>query len=278
MNFYLRQGDAASFWPWARLAFDRAYGDSTALFDLCWSMATDPSDAYDKAVPHSHEILRAYVAYLVSRGRLPSAAQPARDLLAQASPEDRDLILDYCDRLLDIAPAEALGVWNAACSRGLLPYKPAGRLVDVVNPAFTDDPLQKAFDWKLVDSLQIPTARVPSGGMEFSFNGRQPESIELMSQTISIPARRNWRLTVEYQTERIASPSGLLITMEDRITRQPLANGPLPPSETGIRQTVAFRSPASGLAALHFRYQRPLGSVRTEGTLTVRSVHIEAAP
>jgi hypothetical protein len=66
--------------------------------------------------------------------------------------------------------------------------------------------------------------------------------------------------------------------MEDRITRQLLANGSLPPSDAGIRQTVAFRSPASGLAALHFRYQRPLGSVRTEGTLTVRSVHIEAVP
>jgi hypothetical protein len=278
MNFYFRQGDTVRFWRWARLACERVYGDPATIFDLCWRMAAEPSEVYDKAIPRDHAILRAYTAYLVSRGRIPSAAQPARDLLAQASAEDRDLVLDYCDRLVDISPAEALSVWNAACSRGLLPYGPAGHPVDLVNPAFAADPLQKAFDWKLVDAVQVPTARVPSGGMEFSFNGRQPESIELMSQTISIPARPNWRLIVEYQTERIASPSGLLITMEDRITRQLLANGSLPPSDPGIRQTVAFRSPASGLAALHFRYQRPLGSVRTEGTLTVRSVHIEAVP
>jgi tetratricopeptide (TPR) repeat protein len=278
MNFYFRRGDAVRFWHWARLACERAYGDPAPMFDLCWRMAAEPAEVYEKAIPRDHAILRAYTAYLVSRGRIASAAQPARDLLAQASAEDRDLVLDYCDRLVDISPAEALWVWNAACSRGLFPYGPAGHPVDLVNPAFAADPLQKAFDWKLVDAVQVPTARVPSGGMEFSFNGRQPEAIELMTQTIPVPAGRNWRLAVEYQTERVANPTGFLMTIEDRPTRHLLANGPLPPSESGVRQSLVFASPASGLVTLRFRYQRPLGSVRTEGTLTVRTVHLTEAP
>lgn len=279
MNFYVRRNQLAPFWRWARLAFERAYGDSSPLFDLCWRMAADPAEVYEKAIPRTHDILRSYLAYLVFHGRLPAAAQPARDLMAQAAAGDRGLLLAYCDRLIDISPAEALWVWNEACRRGLLPYEPLypEQLATVVNPAFTNEPLQIAFDWNVMDMQQISTARLPAGGIEFSFSGRQPEAVEMMAQTFPVLAGKSYRLTVEYQTEGIAGPTGLLVVAEDRKGGRQLGATALAASEGGGRQSFGFQSPASGLVTLRLRYQRPSGSVRAEGTLTVHSVRLEAA-
>jgi hypothetical protein len=278
MNFYVRRNRPVAFWRWARLAFERAHGDSSPLFDLCWRMAADPDEIYQKAIPRTHDILRSYLDYLLSRGRLPAAAQPAHDLLAQAATGDRDLILAYCERLIDTSPAEALRVWNEACRHGLLPFEPLHpeQLAAVVDPTFAHDPLQTAFDWKVREMEQISTARLPAGGMEFSFSGRQPEAVEMMAQTLPVLAGYRYRITVEYQTERIAGPTGLLVEAADRQGGRQLGTVELAVSEGLGRQALEFQSPASGLVTLHLRYRRPSGSVRAEGTLTVRSVHLEA--
>jgi tetratricopeptide (TPR) repeat protein len=277
MRFYARREQPAEFWHWARLAFERAYGDSSPLFDLCWQMAVEPHEVYEKAIPRSHEILRSYLTYLLSRGRLPAAAQPAHDLVAQAIPSDRDLILDYTERLLEVSPSEALSIWNAACRRAVLPYPPV-QPWQIVDGSFTHEALQKGFDWKIVNTPQLPIATLPGGGVEFSFTGKQPESIELLAQTVSVPPSRNSRLTVDYRTDRIDRPGGIRMEAEDRQTHRLLGSIPLTPSEPAVRQALAFESPPSGFVVVRFRYIRPLGSVRTEGTLTLRTVGLEPAP
>jgi hypothetical protein len=279
MNFYARRAQPAAFWPWARLAFERSYGDSSSLFDLCWRMAADPAEVYEKAIPRTHDVLRSYLGYLVFHGRLPAARQPARDLSTQAVADDRGLLLEYCERVIDVSPADALWVWNESCRRGILPYEPLHpeQSPAVVNPTFTNEPLQKAFDWNVMDMQQISTARLPGGGIQFSFSGRQPEAVEIMAQTFPVIAGRSYRLTLDYRTEAIATPTGILVVAEDRQGARPLASAALPASDAGGRQSFGFQSPASGLVTLRLRYRRPLGSVRAEGTFTVRSVRLEAA-
>jgi hypothetical protein len=258
MSFYARQGDSAAFWRWARLAFERGHGDLTPLFNLCWQMAGDPAEVYEKAIPRNRFMLRSYVAYLLSRGTAAALPGPARDLVAVASPVDADLILAACDRL------QSLDLWNAACLRGVIPYDPLDpdRSPSLVNPGFRNKPLQQGFDWKVLQHNEIATSLLPDGGIEFSFSGRQPESVLLLSQVAPIPAGKRWRLSIEYRTERVSNPSGLYF--EEVM---------LPASETIRTETVEFVGPT-----VRLRYQRPSGSVRTEGTVVIRFVRLESLP
>jgi hypothetical protein len=273
MSFYFRRGDSAAFWRWARLAFERGHGDLAPLFNLCWQMAADPAEVYDKAIPRNHFLLRSYVSYLLARGTAAALSQPARDLAAVATPKDADVLLAACDRLFEDSPAEAIALWNAVCLRGVIPYQPLDpdRAPALVNPGFRNAPLQQGFDWRVQRSSEISTALVPDGGIEFSFTGRQPQSVLLLWQRLPVPAGRRRRVSIEYRTDRVSSPSGLHFEVEDR------AGAMLPASETIRTETIEFVGPPSGAATIRLRYERPIGSVRTEGTVAIRFVRLEAA-
>lgn len=278
MGFYVRRREPERFWHWARLAFERAQADPAPLFDLCWQMAADPYETYDKAIPRSHDILASYLSYLVAHGRLSAAFRPGRDLLTLAVPGDREVLLTYADSLIDFSPTESLHVWNEVCRRGLLPYSPIDpeHAPALVNPTFKYPPVSRAFDWKMCDLPQVATAQLPDGGVEFSFDGRQPEVLEMLSQTVPLVAGRKYRIALEYRTERIEDPSGILLIIEDRKAGPPIASAPIAASQTGRATEAAFDCPASSLISLHLRYQRPLGMSRTEGTLTLRKVELGA--
>lgn len=278
MSFYRRRGNADAFWRWARLAFERGYGDLSPLFNLCWQMAADPSDVYEKAIPRTHLMLRSYVSYLLSRVLVAQLTQPSRDLLAVATPKDADLLLPYCDRLLDRSPAEALAIWNEMCRRRVIPYLPLDpdRAPSLVNPDFRNDPLQHGFDWRIQPNSDIATTILPDGGLEYSFTGRQPQAALLLSQLTPVPAGRRRRLTIAYHTDRVVNPSGLHFEARDRAGAT-LAGGPLPASDTIRTYSIVFAGGLSGLTEVRLRYERPLGSVRTEGILVIQSVRLEAA-
>jgi hypothetical protein len=277
MRFYARQGRTAEFWRWARLALERAYGDLSPLFDLCWSMAAEPQEVYTKAVPPTHTVLKGYLTYLVDRGRTAFAAPIAHALLPEAGPADRDVLLEYCERLIDLSPADAIATWNASCRRGLLPYEPLDpqHHPRIVNADFSRDPVSRGFDWKLTAPPEVSTARLPDGGMELSFNGRQAEAVELISQVVPTVSGRKYRVSVDFQTENIAKPSGLTISADDPKGGPSLGSADLTPSEAAGAVALEFTGPPPGAVAVRFRYRRPLGSVRTEGTLIIRHVQLE---
>jgi len=269
MRFYARQSRAAEFWVWARRAIDRSYGDRSPLFDLCWTMARDPEEVYSKAVPPTRVALEAYVDYLLARGRSSVAATPATDLAAQAVAEDRELLLNYCDRRMDDAPSESVSIWNSLCRRGLLPYRPLDTGAPaVVNAEFSDNPFGRAFDWKLASTHDPSNARIPGGGLEFSFGGHQAEEIELISQKLWLISGKKYVVLTDFQTENVTFPGGFTVSVDDR-------SAPLPPADRLATVPLEFRAPASGVATLRVRYRRPLGSVRTEGTLILRRFRIE---
>jgi hypothetical protein len=270
MSFYSHRRDGPAFWRWAHLAFERGYGDLSPLFNLCWQMAGDAGEVYNKAIPREHLLLRSYVSYLVSRGIVGALEQPARDLIAVATPKDLDVLLPAFDGLIGQSPAEAVDLWNAACLRRVIPYKPLDpeRSPALVNPDFKNTPLQQGFDWRIQPNSEIASTLLPDGGIEFSFTGRQAPAALLLSQlTPVLPGRR--RLTIEYQTDRVSSPSGFHFEAHEG------GGGMLPPSDMSRTYTIPFVGDKSGLATVRLRYERPLGSVRTEGTLTIRSIRLD---
>ncbi len=279
-GFYFRQGNSAEFWHWARLSLEMSYGDRAPLFDLCWRMAGDPGEVYEKAVPRTHEVQLAYVEYLVARERFAAALGPAYDLIAAANSDARAVILQICDGLAIHSPAEALRLWNQACRVHLLPYEPVdpGANAAVVNAGFAHDPLQRGFDWKFLENPDISAVRLPAGGLRLSFSGHQPEAIDLLTQLLPVNPGSHYRLTVAYRTEAIPDPTGLLLGLEDGINRHPLQSTSLAAADQAGEAALAFDAPSSGVALIRFRYQRPFGSVRTDGRLTLRTVRIENQP
>ncbi len=86
-NFYLRRENPAEFWKWMRLALQVSYGDRRPAFDLCWRMSEDPREILTRAIPERHEVLAAYLAYLLEEHRLPAAAAVALKLAAAGDPK-----------------------------------------------------------------------------------------------------------------------------------------------------------------------------------------------
>jgi hypothetical protein len=278
MGYYYRRNLPDPFWHWARKSFEVAYGDSTDLFDLCWEMANSPLEIYARAVPPRRDVLRAYIRYLLDHRSAADAEQPVLDLLTQALPEDRDLAVSYCDRLLPDSPSAAARIWNAACRHALLPYPPfaEGPGTVIVNPEFRYPLLGKAFDWKVAAFPALASVVLPAGGIELSLNGRQPEDFQLLTQLVSLPAGRR-QLYVEYQTAGLPAPTGLAWLLEDANTHQPLAITPIPPSSSWARQFVAVDLPQPRICTVSLLYRRPVGSTRAEGQLSLRKVGLEVS-
>lgn len=276
MRFYVQQGNATEFWRWARLALERSYGDRGPLFDLCWRMAGEPEEVYERAVPRDSVLIRSYVSYLLARDRPMAAVRPACDLLKSgASTADRDLALNLCERLIGVSAADAIRVWNAACSGGVFPYEPLAPEVRAtfVDGGFRYDPMQRGFAWKSVEHGDIAVNRLPAGGLELAFDGREPEGIDLLQQVLALAPNRRYRIGLEYQTEDMAALPGLLLSVA--VGHTLLGETGLAAAGQLVTGEVVFTAPRDGLTTLRLRYQRPLGEPRTEGRLTVRRANLQ---
>jgi len=73
-NFYFRQSRADDFWTWIRQALAVSYGDRTPAFDLCWRFSQNPKAILDRAIPDRHDVLAAYLIYLIDQHHLDAAA------------------------------------------------------------------------------------------------------------------------------------------------------------------------------------------------------------
>jgi hypothetical protein len=87
-NFYFRQGDSASFWPWAKLATRLTFDDYRPLLRLCDWLNADPSEVITR-LDGGPPLIRAYLDLLIGEHRLEDARQVARILKAQHDPTDQ---------------------------------------------------------------------------------------------------------------------------------------------------------------------------------------------
>jgi len=249
-NYYFRRGDDTHFWRSIREAFAVSYGDLTPMFDLCWRMTNQPAVVRAALGPNTR-LLDRYLSFLLAQNRLDAAVPIARELAAAARQQDLRLLLAACDRTFDLA------TWNALCGR-LLPYAPldpAGG-VSLTNPSFNFDPVLHGFDWRIPASPEISVARADSPhALRIALSGRQPESCELVYQYLPLVPHRRYRF--RFQTD--ARDPGLFWQILD--TRSPIA-----------RPDFVFESSDASLARLALIYRRPTGSVRLEGSITLRDL------
>jgi hypothetical protein len=256
-NFYFRQQKTDEFWKWMHLALEVSYGDRVPAFDLCWRAAQDTATIMARAIPERHEVVAAFLAYLL-RGNGPALDwTPVALRLSQwHDPGDRPLLYAELDRLLTgHQRAAAREIWIN------LGYPDPG--ASVFNPDFGPPRIGHGFDWWLVQnpgvthvSLDTPPAH------RIVFSGKQPESCELLRQYSGVRAGNRYLL--RWESRGIGSG----VAWHAGSSSAPLQAG----DDWTPGQLSFLATDDSDAVALS--YNRPLGEPRAEGSVDLRRVSI----
>jgi hypothetical protein len=240
-NYYFRRGDSDQFWKWMRLALEGSYGDRTPAFDLCWRMTGDPREILSRAIPERHDVIAAYLAYLLGSHRLAAALPVSLQLAAMAARGDQALLLAACDAFLDARDAaSARACWRA---------------------------VRYDFDWRLIEVPGVSHISLDaSSGRRVVFNGRQPESKELLHKIFDLQPEERYTLRWEARTQGLGADSGI----EWRISGQ---RAPLPSDENWRIGELVFAAHGD-LQDLVLFYHRPTGQPRAEGYVEIRGVSV----
>lgn len=280
-NFYFRRGEAEKFWEWARRAGEMVYGDARPLFRLCWEMTPDAGLILERVVPPRAVTLRQYLGFLISENHLEGAETVAERLARRGDPSEAGVLLDYCNRLLDMGWVEpAVRTWNRMTSGGVI----AGERLapeegaSLTNGGFRRRPLGRGFDWHLPAIAGVSvTWEGREGAVRVGFSGEQPEQSELLWQWAPVVAAGRYRLRFEYRTEGIAAPSGLAWRVSEARTRTELA-----PDTPGLAAgdwkpaEVRFEAPAAThLVRLALCYRRAAGTTRIQGAFWARGLQLD---
>ena len=189
-DFYFHRQDAEKFWPVVKAALAVSYGDVSAQFRNCWVLTSDPRTILESAIPDHPSVLRKYLDFLLTEGRLDAAVPVAHKVLAGADRDAAPSLLNYCDRMLaNWRGEEASLVWDGLVARKLM-----------ASPG-------RGFDWRFSPPDGIFADRTRSAGT-LTFTGRQAESAEILSQYVPLMPNRQYVLTVRYRASGIAQNRG----------------------------------------------------------------------
>ncbi len=255
-NFYFRRERPDEFWKWMRSSLEVSYGDRRPAFDLCWRMTQNSDVVLARAIPDRHEVLAAYVYYVMDQHR--EAVGPAA--LKVAGLHDRaDLpqLETACDLLIDSGKiVEARELWTQ------MGRAPAGL---IVNGAFTAEPSGHGFDWRPSRPEGVDYVAL-AGAYRIALSGQQPEFCELLRQFVTLEPGKLYALRWEARTRGFAAPSGI-----DWIVGA--TNAALEPSQDWQAGTAEFKAVKS-LMPITLAYRRPTGHARAEGSVEIRAVSL----
>lgn len=260
-NFYFRRANRELFWTWADRAASLTYDDFRPLLRLADQFEPDP----DRMLRHFQDVRRlrpSYLSFLIGDKRLGAAQQVAREMSNDRANDPQ--LIDLADRQLQAGNAiAAIELWNVASGFG--PLEPAaGRIL--TNGDLARAPLNLGFDWRLGQMDGVIQRWRPSE-LLFTLSGSQPETCVLLEQTIYL-VPRNFRLRFDYMTGKVP-PTGIHWALDNR-------EGPgIEPSDQW--REGQFDVPRThGLAHLKLFYRRESGTTRTEGSIEIRNLRLDA--
>jgi len=280
-EFYFRRRNTNHFWPALKAALATSYDDVTPLFEHAWELSND-AELILSVVPERPEVLDQYLTYIIDERKSLDTALPVADRLARyPAPASLDPMLNLCDRLLENGRAgEAVSVWNSLSRNKLVPY-PAldpGRGAVLTNARLVQPFLGRGFDWR-VGSAEGLYVRSRSGSepLRFGFSGRQPESLELLTQWLPLAGGRRYELRTAYNTGELEGNTGLSWRVLDAASATDLLGGRGRIAADGTNQGILFDAPReTRLARLVLAYSRVLGRERIAGWVALSNVRLEA--
>ncbi|HEY4085416.1 MAG TPA: carbohydrate binding domain-containing protein [Bryobacteraceae bacterium] len=277
MNYYFRRQNLPEFWKAARAALQTAYTDRREIFRLCFAV-DDNVPATRALLPSGHRPLVELLSFLMTTGRLTQAEDIASAVAAEAEPDDLNLLLGYVEQQTGKNDSTTIAVWNALCSRHLVPFSPLspGEGNIVTNGDFESN-IHRGFDWRPGAADGVAISHSYAGGESVELNGKQPESMVLIEQRIPVTAGKSYSISWQYQLDGATGDSGLRWAVEKGAVDPP--SGPLPVAASATLggtawQTgkFAFTSDHSGIDRLRLEYRRASETIRWKGTLQLRHV------
>jgi hypothetical protein len=275
-NIYFRHESPARFWFWAQKAAQMTPDDATALFRLAWYVSPNAPEIENRLQIKRPVIQSQFVYFLITQGNPAAVAEAASHLLAVNSKESTQTVLAACDWLIEHQHAGlAVPLWNGLAARIAYPPLAPDSTDAVTNGSFSKAPLSHGFDWRLA-TVEGVSSYLDPNTLGFEFSGEEPDSFQLLSQTVPVMPQRDYVLAVDYATSGIPPDSGL----EWQITSQRAVLGRTESLSAGQESTAhaCFIAPeGTAFVSLALSYQRRPGTVRVEGKLVLKKVRLSPA-
>jgi len=244
-NFYFRRGLKPEFQQWAKAAMRRMYDDPRPLFELSGRLGD-----FSLEVPDT--LRSAYAGWLIEKQKPVEAVRVAASLRPV---EDRESILGITESLQAVNPEVAFSIWRK------LNFTPS--------PDF-QPLLGRGFDWRIAQVEGIRAAPTEEPSLRIVFDGKEPESAEILSRVFLNQSTPGYHLRWESRTSATLGVPGVSWRIGS-------VSAPLKASDVW-QQAELTVPPVSGPSVrLALVYQRPAGSPRFDGTLWLRHVTLEAA-
>jgi hypothetical protein len=288
-NFYFRQRNDAQLFAWARQTLEVTPYDSNPVFVSLWLADPDP-ERIVAVIPPREQVVLQYASFLTQTNHL-DLAQAALNRAISLSPSrlplsesSRNTLLDthsdfILDRLLQTGRAsQAVQLWGRlAAASWIPPFSTPSVKHPLTNGYFQVPFWGHGFDWQVPSVSGVTVDQFPDlRNVRFTFSSTQPEACSLIQQLVPLQKGRRYRLTWVDDLDQIGRDSGIAWQIYTVPNGVPAPTGLTSPDLTSVAGSPAawdFQTPGSSdLFLLSLQYARPLGKVRIEGSLSLRSV------
>ena len=280
-NFYFRRGAPARFFPAARGILAFSQGDLAPVFRMAWALAPDPNRMLTEGMPDAPRPLIAYLNWLLAADLLDAADPVATSLRSRFPREGREALLSYCDLLIAAGRWErATGLWNDMDARKLIATGPV-RDHAILNASFRPGSFNRGFDWRLtsVDGIE---ALPDSPSLWIRLSGRQPDRVEIASQTLLFERGVSYRLHSRLESSGIDATLGLHWAFIDSRGNDTVSRSADLSADGNSEWTFAFDQSSSGTGRAPLRlvllYERPPAGPRGDGWVRIDSLSLEKLP
>ena len=278
-NFYFRHGRTAEFFRWATASLAITPYSPEPIFLQMWLMSQDGTKIA-RAMPDRPRILLPYAWFLSNNQRTGTIASVVRHLIGVTGKMDPrawgrdDLVAMIEDRLLAQGDGNsALAIWSSMAKAGWIQDDVPSPSHPVTNGKFQRPFYEHGFDWIPLNARGVRIDQIASEGLlRLQFSGEEPERCSILEQYIPLEANRMYNLRWRLQAALAEEPSGLSWRISPVKQGVPgeMVSGDL--GTTGAGEWKFRTSAASGISRLTLEYSRPLGHLRTRGTVLLKAV------
>jgi hypothetical protein len=292
-NFYARQQDAPKFFEAAKQALVLTPYDSRPILAEAAMLAKSPDDVL-AIVPDRPHVLFDYLNLLLANGTprqlekiaLQAANHRPASVVGPPGLTDnwRDMLGSAEDKLLQSASSEeAIHVWNVMHRQGWVSAPAPSLSFPIPERSLHESIFGHGFGWLKLPVPGVLSDQFPSlGKLTFSFDGTEPETCRLLQRFIPIEGAKAYDFNWRAESPDLQGSSGLRWRVypvrpendRDRVlltSPELLKDG----QQSGSWQ---FVTPAGWRVALvALEYERPLGQVRAEGSISLTNISIRSS-
>lgn len=279
-NFYFRREQPDNFFRWAKATLQASPYQADPVFTQMWLMSQD-AQRIAAALPDKALVLLQYLMFLTHTGQfapIPGVVGRLVSLTGNRNPAELgrdDQILPEEDRILAAGELQAaLQVWRTMATAGWIHVSVPTPASPLTNGDFATPSLRHGFDWVpgSVDGLSVEQSSEEKS-LRITLSGDQPEHCVLLEQYIPLEPDRAYRLQWRADDTGIQVPSGFAWHVHPV---QAIASDEVGGEVLSIHGVWEFRSPPTvELCLLTLEYSRPLGKLRADESLTLRSVSLQ---